>query len=750
VLVYCLLRFTPYPELGQFREREYSTTILDRGNEVLWVQPIDREGLRREYVHLEDIPAYVKELFILSEDNRFYHHPGVDPFAILRSIFLYLKTGEIVSGASTITMQLASIISPDREVTLGPKILEMVDALRLETRLSKDRILELWLNNIPFGFQAEGVQTAGRTFFGNPVSGLSPEEALLLSVIPRSPALYNPFTEQENCVQAAFDIVIENDLSMSREEISRAAAGAVYKQWRMKAPHFVERFRPSEFYTAGGRYGKVHTSLDLSLNRFAEQRINYYLDRNADSRLNNGAVLLTDNHTGEILCYVGSRDFFDEKYSGQIDGVRIESQPGSCLKPFLYALALEEGMLPNTVLPDIPLSFGREKVYEPRNFDNRFHGPVRLRVALASSLNVPAVYTLNQVGVPEFTDFLLRLGFDSLASQRDQLGLGLALGNGEVNLWELTRAFAIFARRGVAQELTPLESGAGAGTESGSGSHATDDETRNRRVISRYSADCICDILSDSASRYLGFGRSPVFELGFPVMFKTGTANQFQHIWAVAATVDYTVGVWMGNFSGETIIGRTGSSLPARVAGELLQKVQRGSPDFPVPAGSREVTICTLSGKRPRDICPSTTTEYLPEEYTPEVCDFHRKADGKVQVELPDLYSGWIRDSGKPFSTAAGGEDGLTIVSPREGALFYIDPSLDERFQAVAIEAYGGGGHGTPSARTHRHKVTVLVNGEEVETIGPPYRWLFPLKPGRWTVTFTTGDSSDSVTFTVQ
>ncbi len=724
----------PFPELDQFLEKERSTVIRDRNGELLWIAPVDDQGLRREFVPLENMPAHVVEIMLASEDKRFFYHPGVDLYAVIRSLFQNIHHGEIVSGASTVTMQLAgSMFGTER--TLRGKIREAFAAGRIELRLSKKKILEEWLNTVPFGFQAEGVGTASRVFFGKPVWKLTPAEAVVVAVVPRSPDRYNPFYNKEACTDAALALAEGKGIPVSKEAIKKTVAGITYEPIVKKAPHFVDYLIDSADLSEnrdGAR--EVFSSLDSELTEWLEKRLGYYLGQEKTSRIHNSAGLLLDNRTGEIVAYVGAHDVEDSEQGGMIDAVHIRNQPGSTLKPFLYALAIEEGFRPNSVLPDIPLTFGSEHMYEPLNFNNAFHGPVRLRVALASSLNVPAVYTLNTVGTSRFEEFLIRLGFDSIRDQRGEAGLGLALGNGEVTLFELTRAFSLFPRRGVPLQVTPVKT---------AGESRFDRREENTQFVSRYTADIICDILHDDASRFLGFRDNPVFDVGFPVMFKTGTADQFQNIWAVAATPDYTVGIWMGNVSGETVKGRTGSSLPARVAGELLQNVQTRHAAFPVPDNAEELSICTLSGMAPGPVCPGVRKEYLPTSEHLQQCSFHRLRDGKMTVILPPLYDQWQQrymESPGSIFFGDGIDTDFRIVYPRDGSVFYIDPAVPNDVQAVAVRAVGG--DGGPAA--------VYINGKKVDAVLPPYRWLFTLEPGSWTVSMKSGGEEARVRFSVK
>jgi penicillin-binding protein 1C len=432
---------------------------------------------------------------------------------------------------------------------------------------------------------------------------------------------------------------------------------------------------------------------------YAEKRLADELALLEKNRVSGGAVFAIDNRSGAVLVYVGSASWFDEENSGKIDGVRVVNQPGSCLKPFLYSLALEKGFAPNDVLPDIPTIFGGSEAYSPVNFNRRFNGPVRFRVALASSLNVPAVYLLERLGVRSFEEYLADLGFDSIARTMGSNGTGLALGNAGVSLEELVRAFSVFPRGGRTVVLRWVEAA------------KAEREDGERQIMSPYSAAVIADILSDRASRFVGFGPAPSLATSFPAMFKTGTANQFQHIWALGATERFTAGVWMGNFSGETVVGRTGSSVPARLAADLLGALEQAepagiarttaegsrAPSRPgglLPAGefpgtARDVEICALSGMAAGPFCGGLVHEWLLPESLPGLCSWHRGAGG--EPVYPPEYQAWLRERfrGALIPAEAENPDGAYIRIPVSGSVFYLDPALPPEAQALRIEAAG-------------------------------------------------------------
>jgi len=683
---HAVLRLIPYPELDKYRDRSYGYAVLDRKGNTLRVFP-SADGVKREWMPVGEIPAGVLRIFVRAEDARFYLHPGVDPFAVVASGVRNLRAGRTVSGASTITMQLARLLKPRSHGVRG-KLLEAFDALRLEARLSKKQILELWINGIPFGSNIEGLQAASRARFGRTANGLDDARAALLAVIPRRPGLYDPARfanadlSENAAINAALALARRCRLDLDEAALAEAAAEAAPdKLAGEKAPFFAPHF--TDRVNAGLRLNRhvtqpVYSSLDLDLQLYAEKRLASELARLENNRVSNGAVLAIDNASGEVLAYAGSASWFDDAKGGKIDGVRVRNQSGSCLKPFLYALALEKGFAPNDILPDIPTIFGSGEAYSPGNFNRRFNGPVRFRVALASSLNIPAVYLLEKLGVRNFEEWLIELGFDSIAASGSDYGLGLALGNAEVSLEELARAFAVFPRGGLALDLRFTADG---------------QKTQARRLMSPYSAWIITDILSDQASRFTGFGPAPAFSTGFPSMFKTGTANQFQHIWALGASPRYTVGVWMGNFSGETVIGRTGSSIPARIASDILKALEQtalGEKKFPpVPDSAREMRICSLSGMAAGPWCAGSFREWLSGE-SREVggfCVWHRQSG--AAPSYPPEYRAWLAERFRAGRSSLQAEGAGRIRLPVSGSVFYFNPALPPEAQAIRIETVG-------------------------------------------------------------
>lgn len=745
-----ILKLSPYPELDAFTALPCSTRVYDCSGKLLQILPLEN-GLRRERISLKDIPDTVKQAFILSEDRRFYSHNGVDAGAVIRALFQNLSAGKTVSGGSTITMQLARLITPREKRNLAAKCAEAWNALRLESRLSKEEILELYLNHIYFGYNTEGVASAARTFFAKEISSLSPEEACLLSVIPRSPSQYSPLSHPESCAEAAVSVYTgifkdDNDSSPNTagstvyETLYAAASHAKRFTYPYEMPHYIRFLTElsnqninspeSSSMLSEGVIGvhlyyddEVHLSASLEVQELAQNELSRMLSTYSQNRLSNGAVLAFDTQTGEIIAWIGSGDFSSDETEGQIDGVLTPNQPGSSMKPFLYALALDSGWSPAAILPDIPHDFGADELYIPQNFNNRYNGPVTLRVALASSLNMPAVWLLNRLGLTNYKDKLKSLSFDSLDSQDP--GLSLALGGAEVTLLELTRAFSIFSRDG---NFIPLK--------------ATSETAGDSiQIYDKNTARLIADILSDEQARALGFGYASVFETPFSAIFKTGTANQYQNITALASTPLYTVGVWMGNFTGETIIGKTGSSLPASIAKEVLCFLQ-GMEDIPFskPEQYQLERICSLSGMKAGPDCPNTRLEYLPSGSSSATCSWHT-SEG---VFYPEEYQAWLSIKNRTGTVTYTGNP-LTIETPRDGSVFFHDDSALGRNQGISVSVTGGTNSTLSYVLKESSSDKVISSG----TISRPFNFMLPVEKGKYMLSVRTDTEDESIQFTV-
>jgi len=719
-----LLLFTPFKALKAFEALPYSTAFYDSKGSLLQVTSLGN-GERREKLSQSQINKQIKKVFIKAEDKRFYFHHGVD-FAALANAAIQNITGhKIIRGGSTISMQLVKMMSDNTSPTISRKLHDMYFANVLETKRSKGKIFELYINSLYFGHQATGLASAARTYYGCKAAALTNEQLCCLAVIPRNPTYYDPLKNPQNCAKRAAELY--NRLyrkKISAQDFEQFLPKKLFS-YPYEAPHYIRYLRQTE----QSQETEITVSVNLELQKYAEQILNDALIQAEGSRISNASLLLIENKTGKPLAWVGSAKFFDEENSGQIDGVLVKNQPGSSMKPFLYALALEtkdeEGLplfTPGTILADIPMEFGGEKLYIPSNFNNRYNGPVRLRVALASSLNVPAVYILDKLGVDTYLSKLDMLGFESLKYTGEKADLGLALGAGEVTLKELVPAFSVFVRDG--RDLT--------GTQ----------------IYETDTARLICSILSDKGARALGFGYTQTFETDYPAIFKTGTSNQYQNIIALGATKDYTIGVWMGNFDGQTVIGKTGSSLPAWAAKKLLDYMYGGKItdskklkqlEFEEPENWTRKKICSLSGMEAGPNCPATVYEYcFNGQQDCETCSWHKHIDGELQTMYPPEYQQWARTT-KPDIQIDYNTSQLYIQTPKDNSLFYYS-ELHKEKQAVWVEVFGGA----------QNTLEIYYDDNYFGSVDRPFTFQLPVERGTHSCRVVCGEESCKIDFIVK
>lgn len=736
------LRYSAYPQFDNLQQQQYSIRIYDCNGQLIQITSL-KDGLRREYTPLENIPEKVQKIFILSEDRRFYYHNGVDYFAALNALSQNYSSKRIVRGASTIPMQLAKICESDSELTFRRKLSNIYNAYRIEARLSKKKILELYLNSVPFGMNACGVTSAARSFFGKELEQLTTEEILCLSVIPRRPTSYNPVYNPKECAEMAALIAEKsNYIDCDFEKIYKSAQTAYIYKYPFFMPHYItwlKKTQPDLFKTSfssekssfhPANY-ELHLSCNLDLQRQSESFLRDALEQATNSRIYNGALLLLDNNDGSILAWIGNADWFDSKNNGQIDGVLTKNQPGSSMKPFLYALAFDTMddngnplYYPSKIIPDIPQEFGNTNIYIPGNFNNRFNGPVRTRIALASSLNIPAVTILNELGVETYLKKLYELGFESLRKNGKEADLGLALGAGEVSLYELVNAFSIFVRDGK--------------------------DFSENQIYSQDTARLICSILSDKGARSLGFGYSQTFQTDYPSIFKTGTSNQYQNITALGATNHYTIGVWMGNFKGQTVIGKTGSSLPAWVAKNTLDYLEKNnsfagnsfsSVSFKEPEGWTKKKICSLSGLAATDDCPASVYEYVKNDFDLPECTWHKRSvnnSNEIQVTYPAEYQQWVRHN-KISTIINYNTSPLELLTPKNNSVFF-ETNVKAIEQAIPVELIGGASD----------ILSYTYDKHPTQNISRPFVFKLPVEKGPHKCVFVCGEEKVTVDYIVK
>jgi len=773
------------PSLDALPERlnTPSVRITDRNGRLLY-EALAENGGRHVVLPLESIPVTLRQATIATEDRSFYTNPGIDLTGILRAVWINLHGGETLAGGSTITQQVARNLLLDQsergQRSLRRKLREVVLAWKITRHLSKDEILALYLNQTYYGGMAYGAEAAAQTYFGKSVSDLDLAESALLAGLPQAPSRYNPFTDLEAARQRQRVVLGLMQAAGFIDEDQREAAGReplvlAATPYPIRAPHFVmmvrteldRMFTPEQIYQHGGLV--VRTSLDLDWQEVAERAIARQLaelqlgDAGLGHNVNNAALVALDPLTGEILALVGSPDYFDAARAGSINMVLAPRQPGSALKPILYAAALEPTQpapwTAATMLLDVSTSFQTHegKAYTPANYDQKEHGPVLVRQALASSLNIPAVITLDHIGLGRLFEQAGKMGITTLQDP-EQYDLSLALGGGEVSLMELSAAYGAFANGGYRLEpVTILEV-----SDSKGNVLFTPAPPSKVRILDERLAWLISDILSDNDARRLGFGANSVLRLERPAAVKTGTTSNFHDNWTVGYSPDLVVGVWAGNTSYEPMRGVSGLSGAAPIWHQFMRAVLTGRPPRPFvqPQGLVHVEVCELSGMLPTPACPYRRWEWFIEGTQPTQPDrlFQQvrvdrltglMADASTPPErlitqavldLPPQAAPWAHAQGlkllvdlSPAAQAAAGGPGsignltqldapLRLVSPAQGSIYRLAQGYDPAAQRVLVEAVGEAG---------LQDVSLWVDGNLIAHFDQsPYQVWWQLAPG--------------------
>ena len=705
------IRVGPLPDgLLDFRNAE-STQIVDRNGEILYEARAD-DGSRTSWLAADRLPPSLVDATIAAEDHRFFSHPGIDPISLARAALRDLRHRRALEGGSTITQQVAKLLlarqaGSARRRTVWTKLHEAIVALRLEHRFDKREVLALYLNLAPYGNQLTGAGRASRAYFGHDASLLTPAQAAFLAALPRRPSSYNPYRDETRARRRQEHVIVRmgvlGTLTPDRVRDAMAERLALAREpGAFVAPHFVQRVLASA--RPDGR--RIQTTLDAALQREVEGVIR--AERSALERhgARNVAVVVLDNATGDWLAWEGSGDYADEAHGGAIDGASTPRQPGSALKPFTYALAFEDGASPATVLPDVQSYFPTAQdgvLYSPRNYDGQFRGPLLARRALAGSQNVPAVALASRVGVPTLLRFLRTAGFSTFDRTSAHYGLGVTLGDAEVRLDELVTAYAMFARGGMTVRPSFVRR-IGADAQGGAAT----------RVVSARTAYWITDILSDDEARAYAFGRGGSLEFPFAVAAKTGTSQAYRDNWTIGYTRAVTVGVWVGNFDRRPLIGSSGVTGAGPIFhGVMLAAMRRVHGALPAPGESatgaqpeRSVrqSICALSGLTATRYCPSTIEEWSATESPARRCSWHRPTADGVAVDWPTEYQAWAaQNRGRdrvatpaaaalplPKANPQPGSTALRVLSPPDGAVYLIDPTLRREFQTIGLRVSGG------------------------------------------------------------
>jgi len=685
--------------------RAFETTkIYDRTGKVLLYEVIDPAAGDRTWVPLERIPLVLRQATIAIEDRSFYENPGINPRGLLRALWVNLRGGgEMIQGGSSITQQLVknTLIDPQERYqrSYSRKLKEILLALELSRRYTKDQILEMYLNTNFYGNLAYGVEAAAQIYFGKHVWELNLAEAAMLAAIPQFPTL-NPIDAPE-AAKRRQEVVLEAMVKegyITPEEAAAAKATPIQirrrpaERFDIKAPHFsiyVRRWLEERFGADRVNRGglRVYTTLDWDLQRYAEETVRRHIAKlKAEGRnVHNGALVAIRPRTGEILAMVGSADYWDETIDGRfnvaVDGLR---QPGSAFKPFTYAALLSQGVPASHLFWDVPKTFDQgpgQPPYAPENYDRKFHGPQRMRLALARSYNIPAVEALQMAGIANVIRLAHRMGITTLDKGLDYYGLALTLGGGEVRLIDMVYAFSVFANNGFMAGVPVPEERRRPGYRELDPVPVLRVETADGKVLWEYRrpevqaifdprvAYLITSILSDNAARWEAFGRGNVLELSRPAAVKTGTTNDFVDNWTIGYTPQLAVGVWVGNTDNTPMKNVSGIAGAAPIWHDVMEYAHRDLPvePFPRPPGLVERTICAISGKRPGPYCPTVRELFIPGTEPQEVCDLHQafrinretgklataatppdKVEERVFLVVPPEALGWAREAGIP------------------------------------------------------------------------------------------------------
>jgi penicillin-binding protein 1C len=744
--------------------------VLDREGHLLRDLPSEA-GQRGRSLPLDQIGERLILATLVSEDKSFYEHGGVDTGAMARAMSQNVRHGRLVSGASTITQQLVKLLDnggQPRRRGLAEKLRGAARAQNLEQVMSKEGLLEAYLNRLSYGRGLVGPEAAAQSYFGVAARDLSWAQAAYLAVLPRAPSFLDPYNHRERGLlrQRALIDALHAEGALGHADHARAKAEPIALRPLSRpflAPHFVESLR-SERLLEGS---EVRTTLDLDLQQDIEGLVRTHVAAVADKGADDAAVIVVDNTSGDVLAYVGSADFHDDGIAGQVDMVRALRQPGSTLKPFVYALAFARGHDGAEMLADVPATFseGGRGVYSPSNFDGGFEGPISAREALAGSLNVPVIRLAAELPPGDLLRSLQQIGFTSLDRDAAHYGLSLALGSGEVTLRELAAAYVALARGGETVALRV--------------SRDAPAEPAGARVIDPGIAALLAEILSDPLARVRGLHGQGPFDLGFPVAVKTGTSSGFRDTWSVGFTRERTVAVWVGNADGSPTRGLTGATGAGPLFADAMRRAMLDAPKR-APLWDEgllaSVDVCPLSGKPRGPACPDHAARRFVKGHEPaHACDLHVKVSPRPEARagdapwrcdpsgsrsiavLPEVFGPWLsaqapgapgRDSfGVPWfvrgsvldcAEAGGRPPEIVIDRPSAGSVFLLarhDPAADQGID-LAASVVGGA---RPAS------VDFLLDGRIVARSAWPYRAQIPVTPGDHEVTALPSDPSHAI-----
>ncbi len=669
-----------------------SLAVVDgKGN--LLRQEATSAGTRDTWVPLERISPHLVHATLASEDSGFFDHGGVSWSGMARAAWLNVRGGGIEFGGSTVTMQLVRLVARTERSWSG-KLRQMVLSGRLERQLGKREILEHYFNRIYYGNGAWGAEQAARVYFGKSAAELSIGEAALLAVIPRGPTFYDPLRAWTRVLDRRRHILALMEkgghISTADRLLAERLPIAVERtRPAFRAPHFVELVK-QRLPPAIAEGATVKTTLDSALQHTLEVALTTHVARLGPRNIGQAALVVLRNSDGAILALVGSKDYDDRATNGAWNGVTARLRPGSTLKPFVYAAAIERGDTPATIAEDVVLPADAHQFYTK---DVRSHGFARYREALAGSYNLSAVHTLQRVGLPTVLRKLRAAGLTTLDRPDVTYDWGLAIGHAETRLLDLTAAFSLFGRGGRPIVPRAIEL---ATTPDG---HAWSEPVTERpAVFSDEVTYLVYDILRDPDARKPMFGDRVPLHLPFPVALKTGTTKAYTDLWAIGVTREYTVGVWAGNFDGAPThqVMSTEGATPLLRAAYTAIAARYGDPTAPErPRGVVSAKVCPLSGKRPGPHCAHHKHElFIAGRVPEETCDWHQLVCGVPSIVYPRSLRSWARAYQRPSAptcTAPDADARVAITYPVDGARFVLEPHRPREAQRPPLVASPGG-----------------------------------------------------------
>ncbi len=737
-------------------EDDFSGLHLDSSGNLVRIT-LSESGKYRIKMKLEGISDYVKKGFIEYEDRSYFYNPGVNPFAIARAAFLNLKKQKVVSGGSTITMQLAKLLEPKKKRDIWAKIQEAFRAFQLEARYSKKELFEIYLNTIPMGGNIEGVAAASYFYFNKPPSKLSLGEAALLIALPKQPNRLRPDRHLKEAY-AARDMVlgrVANGLKLGGDILARSLKEE-YPGKRFTNPYGLPHLVNRKF--AGNNLIR-HYFIDAGIQALAEYKLKNAVVRLKDAGVYNGAVMIVENKSGRVIAYAGSPDFNDKEHAGEIDGANIYRSPGSALKPLLYAMALDKGIItPKKITYDIPVEYDG---YNPANAQKKFFGMITAQEALRHSYNSIAVYLENELGKDGLLKCLKKNGFTDMKRNNIVPGLSVVLGTYPMTLEELVTIFSALANNGEMKKLKYI-------------SEQENKKEKPVRLVSPESAYIISEMLAGGERPDLPQSWEFTYYRG-KVAFKTGTSFGLVDALCVGYTPDYTVGVWLGNADCTPSHELVGIRAAAPLMMDIFNGLVRHKDSwFDKPAGVDTRKICPVSGDAPGPYCKNTADDMYIKGTTGNItCSVHKeiyinkktglRADPahmksgagnytkKTVEDWPPVAAAFLRQTGgmlaeiPPYGrdeAPDGSNSKPEITSPVEGNIYFLNGAMPEKYQKIPLKVAVAGGA--------ESKVFWFANGKVIAQGSADKPYFFKPEPGEYKVSVqdATGES-DSVRFKV-